>query len=97
MDDLLDSVDTIEEAIKLVKDVRTIHQQGGFEIRNWVSSHVNVLRAFDAEADENSNKGIGSKTEIDAEKILGMWWRPKLDSFTFLVKLDRIDRAILNG
>lgn len=68
VDDLLDSVDTIEEVIKLVKDVRTIHQQGRFEIRNWVSSHVDVLRAVDAETDENSNKGIGSKTEIGAEK-----------------------------
>lgn len=46
VDDLLDSVDTIVEAISLANDVRYIHEQGGSEIRNWISSHYDVVRAL---------------------------------------------------
>ncbi|XP_058840055.1 uncharacterized protein LOC131695549, partial [Topomyia yanbarensis] len=38
VDDMLDSVETEEEAIQLAKDVRFIHAQAGFEIRNWLSN-----------------------------------------------------------
>ena len=38
IDDLLDSVDNFEEAIKLISDVSYIHKMAGFKIRNWVSN-----------------------------------------------------------
>lgn len=38
MDDYLDSANSPEEAIKLVKDVIYIHSKGGFEIRSWASN-----------------------------------------------------------
>ena len=36
MDDYLDSMDTIEEAIIRAQQVTHIHRKGGFEIRNWM-------------------------------------------------------------
>lgn len=36
VDDLLDSADAVEEAIRIAKEVRYIHQKGGFEIRHWI-------------------------------------------------------------
>lgn len=38
VDDILASVETQEEAMKLARVIRTIHSQGGFEIRNWLSN-----------------------------------------------------------
>ncbi|XP_055616565.1 uncharacterized protein LOC129762368 [Toxorhynchites rutilus septentrionalis] len=38
VDDMLTSVDTEEQAIKLANEVRYVHQQGGFHMRNWIIS-----------------------------------------------------------
>lgn len=38
VDDMLDSVDTIEEAVLLAKQVREIHGKANFHIRNWMSN-----------------------------------------------------------
>lgn len=96
VDDLLDSVDTVEEAIKLAKDIRLIHSQGGFEIRNWISSHAPVVEALH-EAECLSKKNLSPNPNCDAEKVLGMWWLTNKDAFTFLVRLDRFDQEILTG
>lgn len=46
VDDMLDSVETVEEAIELAKSVRFIHAQAGFQMRNWRSNSTSVLRAL---------------------------------------------------
>ncbi|XP_049294184.1 uncharacterized protein LOC125769493 [Anopheles funestus] len=38
VDDYFDSADTVDEALKLAKDVKYVHSRGGFLIRNWVSN-----------------------------------------------------------
>ncbi|XP_062538477.1 uncharacterized protein LOC134206767 [Armigeres subalbatus] len=43
VDDYLDSVDTVEEATRLAKEVKLIHQHGGFELRHWLSNRKEVL------------------------------------------------------
>lgn len=45
VDDWLDSVDTEREAIQLARDVKFVHNQAGFEIRNFVSNSSTVLKA----------------------------------------------------
>ena len=46
VDDLLDSVDTEEETIKLALDIKFIHEQAGFEMRNWISNSSKVMKAL---------------------------------------------------
>lgn len=46
VDDMLTSVNTEQEAIQLANDVRYIHHQGGFHMRNWVSNSSTVLEAL---------------------------------------------------
>ena len=46
VDDYFDSVDTIPEAVEKAKQVKLIHKNGGFEIRNWVSNSVEVLHSL---------------------------------------------------
>lgn len=44
VDDYLDSVDSIDEAVQLATDVKTVHSRGGFQIRHWMSNSPEVLR-----------------------------------------------------
>ncbi|XP_058826816.1 uncharacterized protein LOC131686839 [Topomyia yanbarensis] len=94
VDDMLSSVESEEEAIKLAKDVHFIHAQAGFEIRHWLSNSQHVIEALNAGLDTEKSLNIGN--EPATEKILGMWWCTTTDSFTFKVS-PRIDRALLSG
>ncbi|XP_062713943.1 uncharacterized protein LOC134290763 [Aedes albopictus] len=68
VDDMLDSVETDDEAITLAKDVKLIHAAGGFEIRNWLSNSKRVMTALN----ENStaDKDMDLNNELATEKIL---------------------------
>lgn len=80
VDDYLDSVDTTEEAIALMEQVKYIHANGGFEIRQFVSNSEEVLQELGV------NQGISDKNlnfESDSSRVLGMFWAPSRDVFTF--------------
>ncbi|XP_062538335.1 uncharacterized protein LOC134206621 [Armigeres subalbatus] len=81
VDDMLDSVETEEEAIQLAKEVRFIHAQAGFEIRNWLSNSSTVLHTLNQR--EASLKSLNVGSELGTEKVLGMWWCTKSDNFTY--------------
>lgn len=49
VDDYFDSVDTVEEAVQRAQEVKIIHENCGFEIRNWVSNSEEVLRRLGVE------------------------------------------------
>ncbi|KAL7724101.1 hypothetical protein ACLKA6_002439 [Drosophila palustris] len=78
VDDWLQSVDTESEMIELAMAVKSIHANGGFEMRHWIS----IL-----------DKPIISP-DVDQEKVLGMWWQPSKDWLTFMVKPDTVARAV---
>ncbi|XP_065074000.1 uncharacterized protein LOC135698068 [Ochlerotatus camptorhynchus] len=95
VDDMLVSVDTEEQAIQLAKDVKHVHEQGGFEIRNWVSNSRKVLSSLqEANTDE---KCLDLSPELATEKVLGMWWNTSDDVFTYKVGWSRYDPALLEG
>ncbi|XP_062711977.1 uncharacterized protein LOC134289698 [Aedes albopictus] len=95
VDDMLSSVDTEEQAIQLAKDVRYVHQQGGFEIRNWVSNSKTVLAALQGE--NTDEKCLDMSTELATEKVLGMWWNTNDDVFIYKVGWSRYDSPLLAG
>ncbi|XP_044744687.1 uncharacterized protein LOC123306650 [Coccinella septempunctata] len=70
MDDYLDSVDTVEEVIQLIKEVIHIHSEGGFEIRCWISNSKEILNQV---PDELRNIDCNSTTEniLPTERIMG--------------------------
>lgn len=53
VDDMLDGARTVQDAIKLINDVKYIHSQAGFELRNFKSNSNEVLKAI-GESTENS-------------------------------------------
>ncbi|XP_055543105.1 uncharacterized protein LOC129728679 [Wyeomyia smithii] len=81
VDDMLVSVETEKEATELVGEVKRIHAEGGFEMRNWLSNSEEVLANLTDKptAEKNLDVCDGAPTE----KILGMWWNTKKDCFTF--------------
>lgn len=95
VDDLLDSADTEEDAIRLAMEVRSIHQKAGFEIRNWLSNSLNVLAELESTSLQSKNLDI--KPELITEKVLGMWWSTKEDVFTYSVTLKKINEDIWTG
>ncbi|XP_055632467.1 uncharacterized protein LOC129772957 [Toxorhynchites rutilus septentrionalis] len=93
VDDMLSSVETEDEAIKLAVDVRFIHAEAGFEIRNWLSNSNRVLQELKANPGE---KSLNLLSEMGTEKVLGLWWCTAADTFTFKVS-SRINVDLLQG
>ncbi|XP_055591192.1 uncharacterized protein LOC129743240 [Uranotaenia lowii] len=93
VDDMLSSVETEEEAIKLAKDVRHVHAEAGFEIRNWLSNSNRVLQELDASPGE---KSLNLSGEMATEKVLGMWWCTATDTFTYKIP-PRVNAELLQG
>ncbi|XP_055522671.1 uncharacterized protein LOC129716855 [Wyeomyia smithii] len=81
VDDMLASVETVEEAVKLAREVRLIHSQGGFEIRNWLSNSSVVIDSL--RENHTMEKNMSFCAETSMEKVLGMWWDIASDTFTF--------------
>ncbi|XP_065083280.1 uncharacterized protein LOC135705459 [Ochlerotatus camptorhynchus] len=82
VDDYYDSVDTVEEAIRRAKEVKYIHSQGGFHIRNWVSNSEAFLEELE---DRSANGAVHFSRDKDAEyeHVLGIVWKPMEDVFCF--------------
>ncbi|XP_062556661.1 uncharacterized protein LOC134221484 [Armigeres subalbatus] len=96
VDDMLLSVATEEEAIQVAKDVRHVHAQGCFEIRNWISNSRNVVEALQEE-NVDEEKSLDLTTELATEKVLGMWWNTAADAFTYKIGWNRYEAELLKG
>lgn len=86
VDDWLQSADTEDDMLELAKVVRSIHQDGGFEMRNWLSNSQIVLNGL-GKINIDSQKIIEDH-DGKFEKVLGMWWVPTSDELTFHEKFD---------
>ncbi|XP_062538447.1 uncharacterized protein LOC134206735 [Armigeres subalbatus] len=95
VDDMLVSIESEEEAIQLAEDVRYVHAEGGFEIRNWISNSTSVLAMLNGSSIEE--KSLDLTAEMSTEKVLGMWWNTTSDMFTYKVGWSRYDSALLLG
>ncbi|XP_065085710.1 uncharacterized protein LOC135707754 [Ochlerotatus camptorhynchus] len=73
VDDYLDSVDTVGEAIQLALDVKVVHERAGFVIRHWMSNSPEVLRTI-GEQNTQSVKQFVMDKGSNQERILGMVW-----------------------
>jgi len=95
VDDYLDSVDTIEEARERIRDVTKIHNKGGFEICNWIASDSRALEGVPYEHHAQIKKF--SLTENYTERVLGLYWDPEQDIFTFTKRFVGINEELVNG
>jgi hypothetical protein len=58
MNDYLDSVETVEESAKLVKEVVEVHRRGGLEIINWISNSKDLIASIPEEIRGESMKTL---------------------------------------
>ncbi|XP_055589595.1 uncharacterized protein LOC129741828 [Uranotaenia lowii] len=94
VDDMLVSVESEQEAIRLANEVRFVHEQAGFEMRNWIFNSTEVLTALNQP--NTLNKSLNLDSELTTEKVLGMWWCTSTDSFTYRLS-KRHDDELLAG
>ncbi|XP_061393150.1 uncharacterized protein LOC133328620 [Musca vetustissima] len=94
VDDFIDSTDTVAEAIELSQKVKEVHACGGFVMRNWLSNSDEVLQAL-GEVQTVMNKNFECNENINQyEKVLGLYWDSKSDTFKINLKFVRIKRPI---
>lgn len=95
VDDMLLSIESEEAAIQVAQDVKFVHSQGGFEIRNWISNSQTVIAALGE--NETTDKCLDLSAEVSTEKVLGLWWCTESDTFTYKVGWNRYDEPLLKG
>ncbi|XP_058826511.1 uncharacterized protein LOC131686262 [Topomyia yanbarensis] len=94
IDDMLVSVETEEEAASIAQQIKWIHHEGGFEMRNWLSNSPTVLDLL--KKSPTTEKDLNVSDGLSTEKILGMWWDTEKDSFTFKLSI-RFQDDLLSG
>uniref|UniRef100_A0A2A4K9I3 Peptidase S1 domain-containing protein n=1 Tax=Heliothis virescens TaxID=7102 RepID=A0A2A4K9I3_HELVI len=60
--------DTVEQAIKVVKDIKLILQKGGFRLQKWASNSSKFLEQFDA---EQHSKQVKIDMKLQGTALLG--------------------------
>ncbi|XP_058456720.1 uncharacterized protein LOC131434090 [Malaya genurostris] len=97
VDDFLDSVDTVEEAVRLVKDVKYVHDQGGFDIRNFLSNSADVLQGL-GETQSTQVTSVTLSRMADMDRVLGVIWIPATDVFAYdIVLKDDLVKLLTEG
>ena len=87
-DDGLKSVATAASAVELVKNVKAMCHQGGFNLHKFLSNSKEVIKNI-----PESDRAEGVKEidldldELPLERTLGVQWRVESDSFEFSVVL----------
>ncbi|XP_055622454.1 uncharacterized protein LOC129766018 [Toxorhynchites rutilus septentrionalis] len=73
VDDYLDSFGTETQAVKVSAEVRLIHHNGGFHLRNWRSNSERVLTELGKPAViDSKNLNLDCGEQVD--RVLGMLW-----------------------
>lgn len=99
VDDYLDSFGTEEEAMRIASEVRLVHRNGGFNLRNWYSNSNAVLQHLgEAAKVVDKNLYTGSAGGDATERVLGMLWAPSTDVLRFSTKMrDEVTELISNN
>jgi len=83
MDDSLDSVETVKEAIKLHHDLTTLWTRAGMTRKTWLSNSEEVPKVIPKDCCV-SNPGLEAQV-MPVIKTLGISWESNSDTFTFVV------------
>ncbi|XP_045541438.1 uncharacterized protein LOC123722924 [Papilio machaon] len=96
VDDLMSGCQTVEEGVKIYKDMTEILAKGGFQLQKWVSSCKELEEEISRKGsecgtnneEERSIDGGIKDISIDkVMKILGITWDRRSDEFKYAVNL----------
>ncbi|CAG7667006.1 unnamed protein product, partial [Allacma fusca] len=80
-----------------IKNVIEVYRRGGFFIRNWSCNSNEVLNSIPAEVRASGCVGLGECDERPVESVLGLFWNPNSDTFSFRVAFEKVDPGVLSG
>ncbi len=98
MDDCLKSVQSISEAINMVKELKNLCKEGGFNLTKWCSNQREVLSEI---PQEDLSKGLRNlnldSSQLPLERTLRILWNPEDDQFQFqcILKTMKITRRTM--
>ncbi|GFW59357.1 integrase catalytic domain-containing protein [Trichonephila clavipes] len=78
IDDVLTGAETLLEAKELKNQLINIFAKGGMVLRKWCGNNTELIEV-------SENYDFSDSSEI---KVLGVYWNPKHDCFSFRVKID---------
>ncbi|XP_045456869.1 uncharacterized protein LOC123666892 [Melitaea cinxia] len=84
MDDLVYGCHSIESAKRLINDIISILNSGGFNLRKWKANNQDIL----PNNYSNTEQINYDFKNTESSKTLGLSWDPQQDQFTFTSKLD---------
>ena len=82
MDDICESVDTVEEEKELVDDIDIVLKNGGFQVKGWISNKE-LCKESKYEVGSDAIKMLHKEAH---EKVLGIVWGRKSDTLSLKVK-----------
>ena len=87
-DDCLKAVATVEEAMSLWAELRSLTQKGGFRLTAWVSNSHKVIESIPpSERSKNVTNIDLDYDDFPSEKALGVLWEVESDCFSFCVSV----------
>ncbi|XP_052748654.1 uncharacterized protein LOC113522128 [Galleria mellonella] len=91
MDDLLTGCESVEEGIKIYKDIKELLKKG-FELQKWSSNSNELLKVINEE-DIASQESVQLKIN-SVMKILGLTWNRSCDHFEYVVQLPELKAPV---
>ena len=86
MDDCLKSVESVDEAVKLQMELRSLLKRGGFNLRKWTSNSKEVLASIPESERAPSIQNL-TLDELPTERTLGVQWNIERDEIEFTPKV----------
>ncbi len=88
VDDGLNSVKTVKEAIALIQKSKEMSKQGGFRLHKFISNRKEVIESIPAEDRAKGIKDLDLEhKELPSERVLGIEWCVESDAFQFRITL----------
>ena len=87
MGDLLKSVNSEDDAINLIKNVRSMCNEEGFNLTKFVSSRKKVLHSIPETFRRNDVKGKDLGCKLPDEQALGILWNVEADTLGFKIAI----------
>lgn len=85
VDDVALGADTIQSALSLQSDVKSLLEKGGFHLRKWTANHEKLLKDIPKEFHEQPV--VFRTPEQPLISILGLQWIPSSDCFTYKINI----------
>ena len=84
VDDFFLSVSSINEAVKIGREVTKMLSKAGFTLRKWLSNKSEVMKHFSEMLRKDSSKPISDKSHM-MQRVLGVQWDFCSDRFRMQV------------